>query len=87
MQDPYITALNSQKASLAWIETLSENMSNMYTPGYREAKSNFSNFINDALQSSFHKFIIGIQVLTGYSFSSKNIINNWPHIKKFRHKY
>lgn len=46
MQDPYITALNTQKAALGWFETLSENMSNMYTPGYREMKSNFSDFVN-----------------------------------------
>lgn len=46
MQDPYITALNTQKSTLGWMEALSENMSNMYTPGYREAKSNFSDFIN-----------------------------------------
>lgn len=46
MQDPYITALNSQKAALGWMVALSENMGNMYTPGYREQKSNFADFIN-----------------------------------------
>jgi len=46
MQDPYITALNTQKATLGWMDTLGENMANMYTPGFREAKTNFANFIN-----------------------------------------
>lgn len=46
MQDPYITALNTQKAALGWMESLQENMSNMYTPGFRETKTNFSDYIN-----------------------------------------
>lgn len=46
MQDPYITALNTQKAALGWFEVLGENMSNMYTPGYREMKTNFSDYVN-----------------------------------------
>lgn len=46
MQDPFITALNTQKAALGWFTTLSENMSNMYTPGFREVKTNFSDFVN-----------------------------------------
>jgi len=70
MQDPYITALNSQKASLAWIETLSENMSNMYTPGYREAKSNFSNFINGV-----ELFELPRNVFQGKSMPGRSINN------------
>lgn len=46
MQDPFITALNSQKAALGWYGALAENMGNMYTPGYREVKSNFVDFVN-----------------------------------------
>lgn len=46
MYDPFITALNTQKAALAWYQTLSKNLGNIYTPGYREVKSTFSDFVN-----------------------------------------
>jgi flagellar hook protein FlgE len=46
MQDPYITALNAEKAALSWFSSLSINMANMYTPGYRQTKSNFTDFVN-----------------------------------------
>jgi flagellar hook protein FlgE len=46
MNDPFITALNTQKAALGWFSDLAENMGNLYTPGYREVKSNFADFIN-----------------------------------------
>ncbi|MGE0199352.1 MAG: flagellar hook basal-body protein [Candidatus Melainabacteria bacterium] len=46
MFDPFITALNSQKAAQGWIGTLSQNLSNMYTPGYREVTSTFSDYVN-----------------------------------------
>jgi flagellar hook protein FlgE len=46
MQDPYITALNSQKAAMSWFSTLSENLANIYKPGYRESKINFADFVN-----------------------------------------
>ena len=46
MNDPFITALNSQKAALGWFEALAENMGNVYTPGYREKKLDFSNYLN-----------------------------------------
>jgi flagellar hook protein FlgE len=46
MNDPFITALNTQKAALGWYQTLSKNLGNVYTPGYREVKSTFSDFVN-----------------------------------------
>ncbi|MEM0951034.1 MAG: flagellar hook-basal body complex protein [Cyanobacteria bacterium P01_H01_bin.74] len=46
MQDPYITALNSQRAAVSWINAISENMGNMYTPGYRETRIHFADFVN-----------------------------------------
>jgi flagellar hook protein FlgE len=46
MQDPFITSLNSQKAALGWFSSLAENMGNIYTPGYREVKNSFADFIN-----------------------------------------
>ncbi len=46
MQDPFISALNTQKAALGWFENLAQNLGNIYTPGYREARSTFADFIN-----------------------------------------
>lgn len=46
MRDPFITAINAQKAALSWFEDLSVNASNMYTPGYREKRMLFSDFVN-----------------------------------------
>jgi len=46
MQDPFITALNAQKAAMSLYEALFENLGNMYTPGYRAVKTNFVDYIN-----------------------------------------
>lgn len=48
MQDAFITAINSEKSSLAWFETLTMNMSNIYTPGYREIRASFHTFMDGA---------------------------------------
>lgn len=50
MQDPFITALNTQKAALGWFEQLSQNLGNIYTPGYRAHQVHFSDFINGVEQ-------------------------------------
>lgn len=54
MQDPFITALNTQKAALSWFGELATNLSNVYTPGYRERRVTFSDFIN------------GVEMVGGY---------------------
>ena len=46
MQDPFITALNTQKAALGWFSTLTENLGNVYTPGFRENRVHFADYIN-----------------------------------------
>lgn len=46
MKDPFITAINAQKAALNWFEDLSVNASNIYTPGFRERRMLFSDFVN-----------------------------------------
>jgi flagellar hook protein FlgE len=46
MQDPFITALNSQKAALGWFEGVAENMGNLYSPGFREKRMVFSDYLN-----------------------------------------
>jgi len=46
MNDIYTTALNAQKATNQWMEYLAENMTNVYTPGFRENKITFKTFLN-----------------------------------------
>ena len=46
MQDPFITALNTQKAALSWFSSISSNLGNVYTPGYRATKTTFADFVN-----------------------------------------
>ncbi len=49
MYDPFITALNTQKAAMGWFSQLAENMGNIYTPGYRAKKSTFADFVNGVM--------------------------------------
>ena len=49
MNDLYTTALNTQKATNQWMDVLAENMTNCYTPGYRENKITFKTFLNGAV--------------------------------------
>jgi flagellar hook protein FlgE len=55
MNDAFITALNTQYATVNWIDVLSENMTNTYTPGYREKQVNFKTFLNGAIVDDFEK--------------------------------
>lgn len=48
MNDSFITALNTQKATTDWMEALAENLTNIYTPGFKENKVNFSTFLGGA---------------------------------------
>lgn len=49
MNDSFITALNTQKATVNWMDVLAENMSNIYTPGFKENKVNFATFMGGAI--------------------------------------
>lgn len=49
MYDSYTTALNCQRATTHWMSALTENMTNMYTPGYRENKVTFETFLGGAI--------------------------------------
>ncbi len=46
MRDSFITALNTQQSTVDWINAITKNMSNIYTPGYREVKCNFKTFLD-----------------------------------------
>ncbi|MBR3889365.1 hypothetical protein IKJ53_02505, partial [bacterium] len=49
MYDSYTTALNCQRATTHWMSSLAENMTNMYTPGFRENKVTFETFLGCAI--------------------------------------
>ncbi len=55
MNDAFINALNAQKSTNAWIDALTQNMSNMYTPGYRESAITFKNFLTGTIADSHMK--------------------------------
>ena len=41
MNDLYTTAINTQKATVQWMDVLADNLTNVYTPGFRENKVTF----------------------------------------------
>ncbi len=47
MNDPFITGINTQRKSMDWMNLLITNMTNIYSPGYRERKANFGTFLQD----------------------------------------
>ena len=55
MNDSFVNALNTQKATNDWMDAISENLANIYTPGYRETKASFKTFLNSAIIDGFNK--------------------------------
>ena len=49
MYDSYTTAINTQRATTHWMDSLTDNMTNMYTPGFRENKVKFDTFSGGAI--------------------------------------
>lgn len=49
MYDSYTSAINAQRATTNWMSVLAENMTNMYTPGFRENKVTFETFLGGAV--------------------------------------
>lgn len=52
MNDSFVTALNTQRATTNWMDVLAENLSNTYTPGFQENQVNFSTFLGGAVLDS-----------------------------------
>ena len=48
MRDAFINAINTQKFAHEWMKETSENLMNIYTPGYREKKITFRSFLEGA---------------------------------------
>lgn len=55
MNDSFVTALNTQKATVNWMDVLSENLSNVYTPGFKENQVNFQTFLGGAIMDNPNK--------------------------------
>lgn len=53
MNDAYVNALNTQKATQSWMDAVSENMVNIYTPGYRESKVTFKTFLDSTYSDTY----------------------------------
>ena len=52
MRDAFINALNTQKVTANWVKDISENLINVYTPGYRERKFTFKTFLDGSIANS-----------------------------------
>ena len=53
MNDGFITALNTQRATANWIDALAQNLTNIYTPGYRENQFRFNTFLGAGYVDQF----------------------------------
>ncbi|MBR1908291.1 flagellar hook basal-body protein [bacterium] len=49
MNDSFMIALNAQKATNNWMGAITENLANIYTPGYKEKKISFQTFLNGSV--------------------------------------
>lgn len=49
MNDSFINAINTQKATVSWMDSVTENMINIYTPGYRENQTTFKTFLDSTI--------------------------------------
>lgn len=52
MNDSFITALNTQKSTINWMDCLSENLTNVYTPGFKENQVTFQTFLGGAVMDN-----------------------------------
>jgi len=55
MNDAYVNAMNTQKASVNWMNAVTENLANIYTPGYRENKTTFKTFLDSVCCDGYLK--------------------------------
>ena len=55
MRDSYINAMNTQKTTIHWMNAISENMFNLYTPGYRENQVTFKTYLDNIMPDKMLK--------------------------------
>lgn len=70
MNDSFITALNTQKATVNWMDVIAENLGNVYTPGFRENQVNFQTFLGGAILDNPNKKMIQGKSTPGTSNSN-----------------
>lgn len=76
MNDSFITALNTQKATANWMDVLAENLGNIYTPGFKENQVNFQTFLGGAVMDNPNKKLIQGKSTPGTSNSNLFIEGN-----------
>ena len=55
MRDAFINAMNTQKSTVNWVNAISENLVNIYTPGYRENMVTFKTYLDGAVPDTIMK--------------------------------
>lgn len=55
MNDAFITAINTQYATVNWMDVIADNMTNVYTPGFKEKQVNFKTFLGGAINDDYDK--------------------------------
>ena len=53
--DSFTTAINTQKSTQNWMDVIADNMTNIYTPGFREKQVNFKTFLGGAIADDYDK--------------------------------
>lgn len=76
MNDSFITALNTQKATANWMDVLAENLGNIYTPGFKENQVNFQTFLGGAVMDNPNKKLAQGKSTPGTSNSNLFIEGN-----------
>ncbi|MBR1618089.1 hypothetical protein IJ670_08065 [bacterium] len=55
MRDSFINAINIQRNTVQWMNAISENLTNLYTPGYRENMMTFKTYLDTAVPDRIMK--------------------------------
>lgn len=63
MNDAFITAINTQYATVNWIDVITDNMTNIYTPGFKEKQVNFKTFLGGTISDDYAKTWVKVNQL------------------------
>ncbi|MBQ7450613.1 flagellar hook basal-body protein [bacterium] len=55
MNDSFVNALNTKKVTKAWLDAIGENLTNVYTVGYRESQPTFKTFLDSSISENVHR--------------------------------
>ena len=55
MNDSFVNALNTKMAAKAWADAVGENLTNVYTVGYRESQPTFKTFLDSSISETVHR--------------------------------